>query len=622
MRWYPKLEIYNGGWETLPRDSFFDRVEVDKSTGEATVARFTIKREYTPENPLDWMARQVRISMVIWEETEFVDHLLFDGLMRRPSLDVVAGTVQYECATVTAALIGSLPELHAQLVNEVPWSDAVFGKQDELSQEEQFEKMLSASPYKVVGNELREIRADIAFGKDIGEELNAPSSYQAYHRSKDVIARVNAGDSINGAISVDITDPSMSSPAGSYGANGTTASGTGVDPASPYASLPLDATKPAPLNEVVCIVRHRYKRLVQEAFTYTYTGGNLYYDHGVKGAWHLTKPAYESAMQSTGLHIIRQNVEPAPPSQDLGDINWVAEESVRFSLVQSFLTVAARRYIQDCEMVYKRVYRDYGSINRYGVKSETREVLIEDKNDYSKFTKFELLPKFENSEYFEIKTYEDYAALATETLEQPEDGWSDETVEAGIEELGLDTSATEEEAVLATDTLVAQASNSVETAHSTSGDADGATGANRTIVTTYTIQATPTNLELEIGMHAAIDTSHWKIAGIVTALVYTLTSDGAALIEVTLTTSIAPGEPVEVPPVYDPETGKWIDPLTGAVVDPDTGALTDPVTGDQVNPVTSTGAPVPPEPVPSVMQPVPACVGYDGNALPRGGIQV
>ena len=57
MRWYPKLEIYNGGWETLPRDSFFDRVEVDKSTGEATVARFTIKREYTPDNPLDWMAR-------------------------------------------------------------------------------------------------------------------------------------------------------------------------------------------------------------------------------------------------------------------------------------------------------------------------------------------------------------------------------------------------------------------------------------------------------------------------------------------------------------------------------------------------------------------------------------
>lgn len=618
MRWYPKLEIYNGAWETLPRDSFFDAVEIDKSVGEATVARFTIKRAYVPTNPLDWIGRQVRVSISIWGDTEYVDHLLFDGLIRRPSLDVVSGTVRYECATLTAAMFGTIPTLIAQLDNEVPWCEAVFGVREELTRDEIFNRLLSASKYKVVENQLRDIRADIAFDRDIGEEIDPNVPYAATHTAADVIGLSSGSGSVSGAITVDITDPSISTPAGQYSANGQSATtSTAVDPNSVYASIPLGVVKPAPLNEVVCEVRHRYKRLVQEAFHYDYSGGNLYTDHGINGAWMLTAPSLDSAIQGTGLHVLTKNVSPAPYTQKVGDIEWVAPDSIRFSLVSAFNLVGARRYVQDCEMVYRRVYRANDSIRRYGVSSETRTIVIEDKNDYTPFTEFEWLPRFENSAYFKVDSREDYETLARETILRPADEyWDEESTAAAIKKMGLNTSSTVDNVQLAIDTVLAIAERDVLLAHSTSDE----NAANRHITTTYAIPATPANLALVVGDRIVLSTTQWTIAGVISALVYTLATDGSAVIDVTLSTSIAPNEPEYVPPVYNDATGKWYDPLTGAEYDPVTGMLTDPATGEPIKRITSTGAPVPPDPVASITQYVAACVGYDGEELPQGGM--
>lgn len=546
MQWVPIIEVKTSGWTTLPLSAFSSGLDIDHAQGDSTTMTMRLARHVVPTNPNDWFLKPVRVSFSSAGQTI----LLFEGLIRSTRLDVGQGLVEYMCATPTQQLLVNSDAVMAELEAQVPWSTAVFGEREELTREEQFEKLLSASPYTVGSDGLQAVDGLVQFHKGVGEALGAPSSYNRFDTPSSVIAMDSPGGSIEGALSVDFSEPKL-------------AATNGEEPGDPEAPAPSDAVAVPPVNRKRIKLVHRWVRLCQERFFFTYVGGNIVTDHAEVGTNFLTLQAVDDAVSQTGMHEVSRILEHPPVYGNVGSVGAPiyagAEEGARGALVQSFTISVARRYIQQCEQVYERDVRCDESIERYGENLETVENTIEDDTDWSSFNTRELAPDFISTGYRDVRDAADFAAF------------------------GITSSATREEAEKALGVMVQQATRSIKLAHAAT--VTRSVGASTLINTSYSTPLSPDSASLDLGHAVGLQTPKWTVSGQVSGLVVRLAANGSATLDITLTTNVPPersGTVVEVPP--EDEEGEGEGELPGVPAD--------------------------------MSYSVPGPVGYDGNQLP------
>lgn len=508
MRWTPRIEVKPGDtWEVLPLDAFMGGLEIDRSTGEATLGSLTVHRDAAPANPDSWFLKPVRVSMVSSEGTS----VLFEGQIRGSQLSPLQHVVTYDCATMTKDLIVNSAAIYGQLQAEVPWSTAIFGDRTKLTRREQFEQLLGASGYFVGSAGLVSLEALVKFHRALGEPLGEESHYKAFHTADDVVAKDAPASDVAEPFQVQFSQPKLRAPADGSGET----------------VLPADVVAVPPVNRITCRVVHRFKRLVQEAFGYHYEGGHIITDHVEQGANWLTLEALESALSGTQMATVYKDVTHAPlygnVSSGADPVYAGVSASVRGALVQAFDATVARRYIQECEYVYERDVRCDESIRRYGETVETREVTISDSTDWKGFTDRTIGKSFKGNGYMEVRDAADFAAL------------------------GITSTGTREEALLALGALVGQATREIKVAHAASLTSE--VGASTLITTAYSVLLRPDTAALDVGDDVAVQTSIWTVSGVVSGLVATMSPDGSARLAVTLTTNIAPEDSGEAPPV-------------------------------------------------------------------------
>lgn len=525
MRWNPVIEIKNGSaWTVLPLSAFSGGLNVDSSQGQATTMSMTIARSVAPANPSEWVLKPVRVSFVA--DGQSVQ--LFEGLIRTVRLDVVQGVVEYQSASATQQILMASEDILATLNAAVPWSTAVLGEREKLTRDEQFEKLLSASDFVIGSNGLQPLDSLVKFHKGLGEPLGPDLSYNPLHRDADVIAKESAAGTVGSAVSVDFSAPKIVAGAGVF--------------------VPTDAIAVAPLNRVNCIVHHRYARLVQERFNFTYLGGNIITDHVEVGSKWLTLESVDAAIAKTQMYPVFKYIENAPLYGNVGSgtnpVYAGALPGVRETLVQKFNISLARRYVQQCEMIYEREVRCNDSIIRYGEKADKVEITISDSTDWAPYLSHKLSPKFVANGFMEVRDAADFAALGVKSI------------------------ATREAAEAALNVLVKQATRRIKVAHAAS--LTNEIGASTLINTSYSTLLNPTSAAMALGADAALNTSLWRVSGLVSSLVAKLNAKGSATMDIKMITNIAPG-------------------VTGAA----------------------------PVVLPNSITPVPSPVGYDGSILPQ-----
>lgn len=498
MKWTPQIEI---GGSVIPLAAFTGGVEVDRSSGEASLGGLSIARSAAPLNPSAWFLKPVKVSIVLPTGTV----KLFEGQLRGSQVSPVQGLVTYSAASMTKGVIANSDAVFAQLETEVPWSDAIFGARSEMSRAEQFDKLLSASNYTLGDTGLMPIDTLVKFHKGLGEPLNSPGSYKAFHTDADVVAKVSPAGDIGEPFSIDFSEPKLSAPLAEDGSAGKVV-------------LPEDVIAEPPVNFIRVKVVHRFKCLCQEAFTYYYEGGHIITDHVEQGAYWLTLEALESALAGTGMHVMAKEYENAQLYGNVGSgadpVYAGVSEEVRNALVQNFNVTVVRRYITDREFVYEREVRCNESIARYGLKEEVRETTIEDSTDFSDFTSYAISPKFAAAGYMEVRNSEHFAALKKAST------------------------ATRQEAEKAVEAMVGQAQHDIKVAHSAS--LTGEVGSSTLITTGYTVLLDADSAQLDVGDDVAVQTSIWTVSGVVSGLVASMSPDGSARLGITLTTNVAP----------------------------------------------------------------------------------
>lgn len=508
MRWTPRIEVKPGdSWEVLPLDAFMGDIEIDRSNGEATLGSLTVHRDAAPANPDAWFLKPVRVSMVSSDGTA----VLFEGQIRGSQVSPLQHVVTYDCATMTKDLIINSAAIFGQLQAEVPWSTAVFGDRTKLTRREQFEQLLGASGYFVGSDGLVPLEALVKFHRALGEPLGEESHYTAFHTADDVVAKDSPASDVAEPFQVQFSQPKLRAPSEEGG--GTV--------------LPADVVAVPPVNRITCRVVHRFKRLVQEAFGYHYEGGHIITDHVEEGANWLTLEALDSALAGTQMATVYKSYTHPPlygnVSSGADPVYAGVSASVQGALVQTFDTTVARRYIQECEYVYEREVRCDESIRRYGETLETRELTVSDDTDWKGFTERTIAPRFNANGFMEVRDAADFAAL------------------------GITSTGTREEALLAIAALVGQATREIKVAHAASLTSE--VGASTLITTGYSVLLNPATAALDVGDDVAVQTSIWTVSGVVSGLVATMSPDGAARLALTLTTNIAPDDTGTAPPV-------------------------------------------------------------------------
>lgn len=519
MRWFPLVEVLNGStWTIVPNEMLTGSVSVDMRHGQANTAAFTVRTIAIPGGVDSWIFKRVRIAFMYAPSTStaFARKDLFDGFIQGLGEQPVVGITPVECTSITTRVFKRSAALLAQLESEVPWSDYVFGVRGELNAEEQFEKLLNASNYVLDETGLVPIDSIRFFsGGRPGTALQDPADYDMYHTAGDVIA--GGPGSFAGAISLSRSDPKVSA--------------TADDPR--YELLPEDVFAKAPVNEVVCIVRHRFKRLCQEVFNYNYEGGNIAVDWKEKNARFLTMDALSSAISGMAdFRPVGVNTaeNPPPNGTNIGPVGspspFLINDSDRPNLLQKFNYNLGRRYVQDVEYVYQKTVRCEQSIARFGLQTETRELTIESDDDWAEWTDWKIQPKLAQTGYLEIRT-----ALQMTSK-------------------GKEAKGTKAEAELAIGALVAEAKRAIKVGHTPA--LSGAIGSNAAITTSYSVPMNAKNLTMATGQTCALDTPYTTVDGLVMSLRYAMDSSGAATCAIELVTSVPEGIEGEVPPVTVP----------------------------------------------------------------------